>query len=64
MPYLIPCADTRCENLVAKLGDLCKECQRHAAVETHDWRADGYTRYDERERAQQGHKGAKKEGKK
>jgi len=57
MPYLIPCADTRCDNYVAKLGDLCPKCQ--PKDDQKDWRADGWTRREDNKSAQQGHKGKK-----
>ena len=61
MPYSIPCGNTRCDNYVAKLGDLCPQCQ--PKPEQKDWRADGWTRREDNESAKQGHKG-NKDGKK
>ena len=57
MPFIIHCADTRCQNYVEKLGDLCPKCQ--PKDDQKDWRADGWTRREDNKSAQQGHKGKK-----
>ena len=63
MPYSIPCSNTRCDNYVAKLGDLCKTCQQQEEQFDGNWRHRGWTRREDNESAKQGHKG-NKDGKK
>ena len=60
MPFSIPCANTFCDGHAEKMGEVCRDCKKRENPHAHDWRAVGWTRYQDNESAKPGHKNGKK----
>jgi len=63
MPPIINCANTFCDGLVHKLGDLCDACQKKVdeqaqLAEKRRWMADGFPKwYDNKRKGYDGKEG-------